>query len=253
MSGTTSRRCWRGSGRPSPRWGPRSSSSSTATTAARFAGGHRPHLPGAGPAVRRRPGARGATAAAPSSGAPGTRVAPGCWCSTPDMQHPPEAAGVLAGTAIRHDADIVVATRYAGTRSPRDWPGRPGRLLVAAATRLAKCAFPRRLAMVSDPLSGMFAFRRRRGGPRAAQPRAFRVLLEILVRHPAARVAEVAYPVPPHRRRLPRSLCAARRASCATSASCGCPGWPASCGSGRRPGPGASARHCASSPSGWWG
>ncbi len=131
----------------------------------------------------------------------GARHARGAWVLVLNagMQHPPEAAGVLAGTAIRHDADIVVATRYAGTRSPRDWPGRPGRLLAAAATRLAKCAFPRRLAMVSDPLSGMFAFRAAAVDPGRLNPGAFRVLLEILVRHPAARVAEVAYPVPPHR------------------------------------------------------
>jgi putative flippase GtrA len=131
----------------------------------------------------------------------GARHARGAWVLVLNagQQHPPAVAAVLAEVAMRHDADIVVGTRYAGTRSPQDWPGRTGRLLAAAATRLAKSAFPRRLAMVSDPLSGLFAFRAAAVGLDQLNPRAFRVLLEILVRHPAARVAEVAYPVSPHR------------------------------------------------------
>jgi putative flippase GtrA len=131
----------------------------------------------------------------------GARYARGAWVLVLNagQQHPPAVAAVLAEVAMRHDADIVVGTRYAGTRSPRDWPGWTGRLLAAAATRLAKSVFPRRLAMVSDPLSGLFAFRAASVGLDHLNPRAFRVLLEILVRHPAARVAEVAYPVSPHR------------------------------------------------------
>jgi dolichol-phosphate mannosyltransferase len=131
----------------------------------------------------------------------GARHAHGAWVLVLNagLQHPPEAAAVLARTAMRHDADIVVGTRYADTRSPQDWPGWRGRLLAATATRLTKSAFPRRLAMVSDPLSGMFAFRTSAVDPDRLNPSAFRLLLEILVRHPSARVAEVAYPVDRHR------------------------------------------------------
>ncbi|HUZ34701.1 MAG TPA: glycosyltransferase [Streptosporangiaceae bacterium] len=131
----------------------------------------------------------------------GARHARGAWVLVLNagLQHPPEAAAVLARTAMRHDADIVVGTRYADTKSPQDWPGWRGRLLAAAATRLTKSVFPRRLAMVGDPLSGMFAFRTAAVDPDRLNPSAFRLLLEILVRHPSARVAEVAYPVCPHR------------------------------------------------------
>ena len=131
----------------------------------------------------------------------GARHARGAWVLVlnADLQHPPEAAAVLARTAMRHDADIVVGTRYADTKSPQDWPGWRGRLLAAAATRLTKSVFPRRLAMVGDPLSGMFAFRTAAVDPDRLNPSAFRLLLEIMVRHPSARVAEVAYPVCPHR------------------------------------------------------
>ena len=47
--------------------------------------------------------------------------------------------------------------------------------------------------MVSDPLSGLFAFRRASVNLDRLKPAGFKVLLEILVRNPVARVAEVAY------------------------------------------------------------
>ena len=129
----------------------------------------------------------------------GTRHAHGEWVLVMNAgpQHPPEAAAMLASVAMRHDADIVIGTRYADGISPPDCPGRMRRMLVAAATWLAKTAFPRRLAMVSDPLSGLFAFRAAAVRDSRLNPLASRMLLEILVRHPSTRVAEVAYPVSP--------------------------------------------------------
>ena len=47
--------------------------------------------------------------------------------------------------------------------------------------------------MVSDPLSGLFAFRRSAVDLEQLRPVGFKILLEILVRTPRARVAEVAY------------------------------------------------------------
>jgi dolichol-phosphate mannosyltransferase len=111
-----------------------------------------------------------------------------------DLQHPPETAAALAGTAMRHDCDIVVGTRYAGGGSSADGLSGGGRTLVSTwATRLVKSMFPRRLAMVSDPLSGLFAFRGSAVDLDRLKPDGFKVLLEILVRNPGARVAEVAY------------------------------------------------------------
>jgi 4-amino-4-deoxy-L-arabinose transferase-like glycosyltransferase/putative flippase GtrA len=111
-----------------------------------------------------------------------------------DLQHPPETAAMLASTAMRHDCDIVVGTRYAGDRSAADGLGSGGRVFVSSsATRLVKDLFPRRLAMVSDPLSGLFAFRRASVNLDRLKPTGFKVLLEILIRNPVARVAEVAY------------------------------------------------------------
>jgi glycosyltransferase involved in cell wall biosynthesis len=126
----------------------------------------------------------------------GARHARGDWVLVMDgdLQHPPETAAILASTAMRHDSDIVVGTRYSGHGSPSGGLDGNGRVLVSSGTtRLVKSMFPRRLAMVSDPLSGLFAFRRSAVNLDALYPDGFKILLEILVRNPVARVAEVAY------------------------------------------------------------
>lgn len=110
-----------------------------------------------------------------------------------DLQHPPETAALLARTAMRHDCDIVVGTRYAGGGAQAGLGSRRRVFVSSAATRLVKDLFPRRLAMVSDPLSGLFAFRRGSVDLSRLRPTGFKILLEILVRNPVARVAEVAY------------------------------------------------------------
>jgi dolichol-phosphate mannosyltransferase len=130
----------------------------------------------------------------------GVRHARGAWVLVMDgdLQHPPEVAALLAGTAMRHGCDIVVGTRYAGHGTGAEGLDGAGRVRASAwATRLAKSAFPRRLAMVSDPLSGMFAFRAAAVDTGRLRPVGFKILLEILVRHPTAEVAEVAYAFAP--------------------------------------------------------
>ncbi len=114
-----------------------------------------------------------------------------------DLQHPPEAAAALARTAMRHDVDVVVGTRYAGAGSGAGLGGVARATGSSGATRLAKALFPRRLATVSDPMSGLFAFRRGAVDPARLNPVGFKMLLEILVRHPSARVAEMTYEMAP--------------------------------------------------------
>src|SRR5215471_11064295 len=110
-----------------------------------------------------------------------------------DLQHPPETAARLTQVAMRHDVDIVIGTRYAGSASSSGLAGARRGLVSAWSTQLAKFLFPRRLATVSDPMSGLFAFRRDSVGLDQLKPVGFKILLEILVRTPRARVAEVAY------------------------------------------------------------
>jgi dolichol-phosphate mannosyltransferase len=129
----------------------------------------------------------------------GTRLARGEWVLVMDgdLQHPPEAAIGVAAAAVRHDVDIVIGTRYAGTGSGEGLSGAGRAITSTSATTLAKTLFPRRLATVSDPMSGLFAFRRGVVDVDSLNPIGFKILLEILVRHPGARVAEVAYAMAP--------------------------------------------------------
>jgi dolichol-phosphate mannosyltransferase len=125
----------------------------------------------------------------------GARHARGAWVLVmdADLQHPPETAAALAKVAMRHDVDIVIGTRYAGGASSSGLSGAGRGLVSAWSSRLAKSLFPRRLATVSDPMSGLFAFRRDSVSLDQLKPVGFKILLEILVRTPRARVAEVAY------------------------------------------------------------
>jgi glycosyltransferase involved in cell wall biosynthesis len=130
----------------------------------------------------------------------GARHASGAWelVMDGDLQHPPEAAVMLAETARRHDCDLVVGTRYAGSGSSEDGLDGSRREIVSSfATRMVKGAFPSRLAMISDPLSGLFVFRKSAVDFDRLRPAGFKILLEILVRNPVARVAEVAYKFAP--------------------------------------------------------
>ncbi len=125
----------------------------------------------------------------------GARHALGDWVLVmdADLQHPPESGAMLVRTALRHDVDIVVGTRYAGTGSVEGLNGGSRAVASSWAMRLAKSMFPRRLATVTDPMSGFFAFRRSAVDLDRLHPLGFKILLELLVRHGNARVAEVAY------------------------------------------------------------
>ncbi|MEU4569480.1 glycosyltransferase [Micromonospora sp. NPDC023956] len=110
-----------------------------------------------------------------------------------DLQHPPATAAMLAAVAMRHDVDVVIGTRYAGNGSREGLDGPAREATSSWATRLVKSLFPGRLATVSDPMSGLFAVRRAAIRLDRMNPVGFKVLLELLVRHPGARVAEVGY------------------------------------------------------------
>jgi dolichol-phosphate mannosyltransferase len=146
--------------------------------------------------VHREPGLR----AGGLSGAvvEGFRRARGRWMAVmdADLQHPPEVLADLFATGESVGADIVCATRNrcgggrAGLGAARDVISRS---FAASARR----AFPRRLRGVSDPMSGFFLVRRSALDPEALSPTGFKILLEILVRTPGLRPAEVGYEFAP--------------------------------------------------------
>src|SRR3954449_10990156 len=110
-----------------------------------------------------------------------------------DLQHPPEVVPQLFATAIRQNVDLVVASRYAGHGNSGGLDGAGRRSTSRLGTRVAKAAFPRRAARVSDPMSGFFAVRLAALNPDRLRPYGYKILLELIVRNPRLRTAEVSF------------------------------------------------------------
>ncbi len=109
-----------------------------------------------------------------------------------DLQHPPELLPVLLNTAVEKGADLVVATRRAeesqvsGLNLARN---QISRLL----DLVARVFFPGRLRGVRDPLSGYFLVRVSALNLDKFKPDGFKILMELLVRNPGLKKAEVPF------------------------------------------------------------
>lgn len=129
----------------------------------------------------------------------GMRLARAPWALVmdADLQHPPEIIPQLFRTASRQPVDLVVASRYAGHGSSGGLDGGARRGSSRFATRIAKLAFPRRAARVSDPMSGFFAVRLAALDIHRLRPYGYKILLELIVRNAHLRVAEVSFSFAP--------------------------------------------------------
>lgn len=109
-----------------------------------------------------------------------------------DLQHPPELIPELYKKAINADADLVIATRrnkeskVQGLNFFRD-------LVSKGLDLIGRIFFPRQLKNVSDPLTGFFLVRKDSLNLTVFNPIGFKILLEILVRHPELRKSEVPF------------------------------------------------------------
>jgi len=109
-----------------------------------------------------------------------------------DLQHPPELVPVLLKTATDKHADMVVATRrsqeshVAGLSGLRNFISR-------SLDLTARLFFPKQLRGVSDPLTGFFLLRVNSVDVDSLRPNGFKILLDILVRNPNLRKAEVPF------------------------------------------------------------
>jgi dolichol-phosphate mannosyltransferase len=110
-----------------------------------------------------------------------------------DLQHPPALVPQLVAAGERADADLVVATRYAGGGSRAGLDGGFRKFASGGSTALAKVMFPRLLGDVSDPMSGFFAVRATAIDASVLRPLGYKILLELIVRCRIRRVAEVPY------------------------------------------------------------
>lgn len=125
----------------------------------------------------------------------GLRLARSPWVCVmdADLQHPPETIPHMRAAAEAEDATLVVASRYREGGEATGLAGSTRTALSIAASAAAKAAFPRALRSVTDPMSGFFLFRRDAVDPNTLRPQGFKILMEIAVRTPDLRVAEVPY------------------------------------------------------------
>jgi dolichol-phosphate mannosyltransferase len=109
-----------------------------------------------------------------------------------DLQHPPELIPILLNAACEKDADLVVATRRS-TDSQVSGLNTARNLISRVLDKAARVFFPRQLSGVTDPLTGFFLVRVGALDLDKLHPKGFKILLEILVRHPNLRKAEVPF------------------------------------------------------------
>jgi len=124
----------------------------------------------------------------------GLRAARAPWVCVmdADLQHPPALIADLFDRAQRGDVDIVVASRFSGGgRAEELGPRR--RMLSRVSSLAAERLFAAQLRGVTDPMSGFFMVRRDAVDADVLRPQGFKILLEILVRMPGLRTAEVPF------------------------------------------------------------
>lgn len=109
-----------------------------------------------------------------------------------DLQHPPERIPALWLTAEIWPADVVVATRYAGTGTSQGLSG-PRRAVSRIAGALPRLLFPRRFKSITDAMSGFFMVRLGALDLDTLSGNGFKILAEILATNPHLRTAEVPF------------------------------------------------------------
>jgi dolichol-phosphate mannosyltransferase len=125
----------------------------------------------------------------------GLRLAEGSWVVVmdADLQHPPELVPELVAAGDAADADLVVASRYANGGSRAGLANRYRQHVSRSSTLLAKATFPRRLAGVSDPMSGFFAVRASTVDVAELRPLGYKIMLELIIRSRPSKVVEVPF------------------------------------------------------------
>lgn len=109
-----------------------------------------------------------------------------------DLQHPPEVIPQLLAHAQETAATLVAASRLTdgGSTAGLSWRRKIISYVLAVASRVL---FPNRLRRLTDPLTGFFLVKREALVPDSLRPEGFKILLEILIRTPHLRVAELPF------------------------------------------------------------
>jgi dolichol-phosphate mannosyltransferase len=125
----------------------------------------------------------------------GFTLSGGAYCCVidGDLQHPPDLIPALLEKAKRDNCEVVVASRYLPGAGTAGLDGPVRQLGSRALKWVAWALFPRRLAKVTDPLSGFFLVHRSALKDCHLRPIGYKILLEILIRCQWRRVGEVPY------------------------------------------------------------
>ena len=108
-----------------------------------------------------------------------------------DMQHPPEVLAQLV-TAMHAGADMAVGSRHVENGGVSDW-SIFRRMISRTAQGIGLVLLPNVVGRVADPMSGYFMLKREVIAGRALNPTGYKILIEVLARGTAAKVAEVGY------------------------------------------------------------
>jgi dolichol-phosphate mannosyltransferase len=109
-----------------------------------------------------------------------------------DLQHPPEKLPDLLHTAVETHADLVVASRR-NQESQMRGLNKLRNMVSLGLDLLARFFFPGKLQGISDPLTGFFLVRLHAIDLDSLHPNGFKILMEILIRNPEMRKAEVPF------------------------------------------------------------
>lgn len=107
-----------------------------------------------------------------------------------DLQHPPEVLPAMV-EALRDGATLAVGSRYApgGNAGPRTFT----RVVISRGAEWTAKLFLSEARPLTDPVSGLFAFRRGVFRPLESQWRGYKLLLFLLVMARGQRVVEVGF------------------------------------------------------------
>jgi dolichol-phosphate mannosyltransferase len=140
--------------------------------------------------VLRRPGRLGLATAVLDGGA----VARGdVWgVMDADLQHPPEVLAALARAIRREGADLAIGSRYVPGGGTSDWTW-VRRMISRVATHMAATVLPLKLAVVGDPMSGLFMVRASALEGAYLNPLGYKILLEVIAKAHYNKLVEVPY------------------------------------------------------------
>jgi dolichol-phosphate mannosyltransferase len=109
-----------------------------------------------------------------------------------DLQHPPEVLTALAQAIRKDGADLAIGSRYVPGGGTSDWTWLR-RFISRTATHMAATVLPLKLAVVGDPMSGVFLLRASALQDAKLNPMGYKILLEVIAKAHYRKLEEVPY------------------------------------------------------------